>query len=220
MQGDPIQPKQRRFIPAAGADWLLPLYDPLGRLLLREQRTRGKLVEEAAIEPGQRVLDLGCGTGTLSVQIKRRHPDARVFALDPDPHALARARRKAQRAGVAIEFQQGFGDALPWADASFERVLSSLVLHHLTGEEKRRTLAEVRRVLVPGGRLHVLDFGPPRTRLDRALTFFVHHGGRIADNLAGRLPGFMGEAGLRDARETGHARTLFGSLSLYAATRP
>jgi hypothetical protein len=66
----------------------------------------------------------------------------------------------------------------------------------------------------------VLDFGAPRTRLDRALTFFVHHGGRIGDNLAGRLPQLMREAGFPDARETGRVRTLFGSLSLYAASRP
>jgi ubiquinone/menaquinone biosynthesis C-methylase UbiE len=219
MHRHPAPSGHRHFIPAAGADWLLPLYDPLNRLLLREARTRGKLVEEAAIPAGARVLDLGCGTGELSLLIQRRHPDARLCALDPDPRALARARRKAARAGGAIELVQGFGDALPWPDASFERVLSSLVLHHLTADEKRATLAEVRRVLAPGGSLHVLDFGAPRTRLDRLLTVFVHHGGRIEDNLVGRIPERMREAGLADARETGRARTLFGSLSLYAAQR-
>jgi ubiquinone/menaquinone biosynthesis C-methylase UbiE len=207
----------RRFIPAAGVDWLLPLYDPLNRLLLREERTRGGLVSAAGIAPGSRVLDLGCGTGALSVLIAQRHPDARVRAIDPDPKALARARAKAARAGVAVEFAQGFGDALPWPDASFERVLSSLVLHHLTTDEKRGALAEARRVLAPRGSLHVLDFGPPTARVDRWLTFFVHHDGRIADNLAGRLPALMREAGFADARETGRVRTLFGSLSLYAA---
>jgi ubiquinone/menaquinone biosynthesis C-methylase UbiE len=219
-ESDPSAPStHRHFIPAAGADWLLPFYDPLNRLLLREEHTRGRLVAEAAIAPGARVLDLGCGTGALSVMILERHPEARVSALDPDPLALERARRKAERAGLAIDFRQGFGDALPWPDASFDRVLSSLVLHHLTADEKRSTLAEARRVLAPGGSLHVLDFGAPRTRVDRWLTFFVHHGGRIEDNLAGRLPGFMAAAGFRDARETGRARTAFGSLSLYAASR-
>jgi ubiquinone/menaquinone biosynthesis C-methylase UbiE len=207
----------RRYIPAAGCDLLLPLYDPLNRLLLREERTRGGLVAAAGIAPGQRVLDLGCGTGALCVLVAQRQPDARVHAIDPDPRALARARARAARAGVAIEFAQGFGDQLPWPDASFERVLSSLVLHHLTTDEKRGALAEVHRVLAPGGRLLVLDFGAPRTRVDRWLTFFVHHGGRIADNLAGRLPELMREAGFADARETGRVRTLFGSLSLYAA---
>jgi ubiquinone/menaquinone biosynthesis C-methylase UbiE len=209
----------RHFIPAAGRDFLLPLYDPLTRLLVRERHTRGRLVEQAAIEPGQRVLDLGCGTGALSLLILERHPQARVSALDPDPLALARARRKAERARAEIAFEQGFGDRLPWPDASFERVLSSLVLHHLTADEKVATLAEARRVLVPGGTLHVLDFGPPTTRLDRLLTHFVHADQRIADNLAGRLPQRMQQAGLADARETGRARTAFGSLSLFAARR-
>jgi ubiquinone/menaquinone biosynthesis C-methylase UbiE len=219
MSESPTPGGHRHFVPAAGSDFLLPLYDPLCRLLLREERTRGRLIEEAAIAPGQRVLDLGCGTGSLSVLIAKRHPQARVSALDPDPLALERARRKAERAGVAVTFQQGFGDALPWPDASFERVLSSLVLHHLTEDEKRATLAEARRVLVPGGTLHVLDFGPPRSGLDRALTFLVHHGERMADNLAGRLPERMREGGFTEAGETGRARTAFGSLSLYRAKR-
>jgi ubiquinone/menaquinone biosynthesis C-methylase UbiE len=210
---------KRSFIPAAGVDLLLPLYDPLVRLMMREERTRGALIDAAALRPGMRALDLGCGTGSTSVLLAQRHPDVELIGVDPDPKALARARAKAERAGVRIRFERGFGDAIPCADASIDRVVSSLMVHHLTQDEKRRTFADVARVLRPGGSFHVLDFGPPISALDRALTWLVHHGDRIDDNLAGRLPSLMRGAGLGDARELSKVRTLFGCLALYGATR-
>src|SRR5262249_46660944 len=108
---------------------------------------------------------------------------------------------------------------LPFADASFERIFSSLMLHHLTHLEKQAALGEVARVLVPGGSLHVIDFGPPRNALDRALTGLIHHGERIADNLEGRIPELMCIAGLADAGEVEGIRTLFGRLALFSARR-
>ncbi len=209
----------RHFIPAASFDFLLPLYDPLVKLLGRNEQTRGELVRRARIEPGQQVLDLGCGTGSLSVLIAQRHPEAKLAGLDPDPKALARANAKAARAGLTIRFEQGFGDALPFADASLDRVLSSLVLHHLTREEKLATFRDVRRALRPGGELHVLDFGPPHGRLDRALMHLIHHGDRMDDNVAGKLPALMQEAGLTEARESASVRTAFGRLSIIEAKR-
>jgi ubiquinone/menaquinone biosynthesis C-methylase UbiE len=209
----------RHFIPAASFDFLLPLYDPLVNLIGRNEQTRGELVRRAQIEPGHQVLDLGCGTGSLSVLIAQRHPGASLVGLDPDSKALARATAKAARAGVAIRFEQGFGDALPCADASLDRVLSSLVLHHLTREEKLATFRDVRRVLRPGGSLHVLDFGPPHGRLDRMLMHLIHHGDRMDDNVAGKLPALMQEAGLVEARESASVRTAIGRLSIIEAKR-
>ena len=120
----------RSYVPAAGHDWLLPFYDPLMRLLGGD-RIKGPMIEAAAIRPGHRVLDLGCGTGSLAMLIRARCPEAEVVGLDPDPKALAIARTKAERAGQAIEWRHGFADSLPFEDASFDRVVSSLVFHHL-----------------------------------------------------------------------------------------
>ena len=209
----------RHFIPAAGRDLFLPLYDPLVKLLGRNEQTRGELVRRAHIGPGQQVLDLGCGTGSLSVLIQQRHPEAKLTGLDPDPKALARATAKAARAGLTIRFEQGFGDALPFADASLDRVLSSLVLHHLTREEKLAAFRDVRRVLRPGGELHVLDFGPPQGRLDRVLTHIIHRGEAMNDNLGGQLPALMQEAGLVEVRESSSVRTAFGRLTILEAKR-
>lgn len=211
-------PEGKPFIPAAGRDFLLPLYDPLTRLLGGD-RVRARLLERADVRPGDRVLDLGAGTGALSIALKRRHPEASVVGIDPDPKALARARAKAAQAGLEIDFREAYGDALPFADASFERVVSSLVLHHLTTEVKEAALREAHRVLAPGGTLHVLDFGPPRSRLQRALGHLIHSAGELGDNVGGRIPALMQRAGFANAREAGYWGTAFGTVSLFAGER-
>jgi ubiquinone/menaquinone biosynthesis C-methylase UbiE len=205
---------ERSFVPAAGADWLLPLYDPLTRLL-GSGRHRTRLVEAAAIPPASRVLDLGCGTGEVALEVLRQQPAARVVAFDPDPRALARARAKAERAGARIEFERGFADALPFADASFDRVVSAFVLHHLAPEVEAAALREAVRVLAPGGTLHVLDFVTPPGGFSRALAR-VHGHARAGAPLLERMRG----AGLADARELAAPRFLFGALSLCGWTRP
>jgi ubiquinone/menaquinone biosynthesis C-methylase UbiE len=204
---------QRRYLPAAGRDIFLPLYDPLTRLMGGERILR-RLLDQASIKPNHRVLDVGCGTGTLAVLIKRKHPDVDVVGLDPDPKALARARTKARRAGVSLRFEEGFGDALPFADASFDRVFSSMMFHHLPHDVKRKMLAEVRRVLKPGGRLEFVDFaGSPGSFLAHVLP------GRqslpsVADD---RLLARMREAGFSDARRLADQNTIFGRVAFYQA---
>ncbi|MFO7181432.1 MAG: methyltransferase domain-containing protein [Pseudomonadota bacterium] len=163
----------REFLPAAGRDELLPLYDPLVRLIGGDRRRRA-LIEQAALRPGHRVLDIGCGTGTLLVDVLKRKRGITATGLDPDPKALARARRKAERAGVSIRFDQGFSDQLPYPDASFDRVFSSFMLHHLKADEQERTLREARRVLAPGGSLHLLDFVQPPRGHQGLVSRFVH----------------------------------------------
>jgi len=210
--------RRHGFIPAAGVDWLLPLYDPLNRLF-GTHRFRERLIDAAAIRPGDRVLDLGCGTGALSVQTKRRHPEAVVTGVDPDAKALARARAAATRAGVAIAFEEGFGGALPFGDATFERVVSSLVFHHLDSAGRSEVLREIARVLAPGGTVSVLDFGPPHGALDHALLSLFHRGDALRDHLEGRIPALMHEAGLAAAREVARMRSPFGSLAIWQAQR-
>jgi ubiquinone/menaquinone biosynthesis C-methylase UbiE len=208
---------ERGYIPAAGRDWLLPLYD-LQRFL-GERSIKRPLVEQAGVRPGQRVLDIGCGTGTLAILLKQVYPGVEVVGLDPDPKALAIARRKAAKAAVALELERGFSDELPYPDGSFDRVLSSFMFHHLTRAEKLATLAEIRRVLRPGGSLHLLDFGPPRGRLSAWIGRLLHHGQHTRDNLEGRIPSMMGDSGLEQPEEIAHRATLFGSVSYYRAVR-
>lgn len=211
---------RRSYVPAAGHDWLLPLYDPLLRWVGREQRMKRPLIDQASIHPGHRVLDIGCGTGSLTVLLKQVHPEADVRGLDPDPKALAIARRKSEKAGVSVEFDRGFSDELPYPDASFDRVFSSLMFHHLSRDEKLATLSDVRRVLRPGGSLHLLDFGRPGEGMHGLLARLIHRAEHMEDNLEGRIPAFMGEVGLKDPEEISHRNTIFGSISYYRAGEP
>lgn len=186
----------RTYLPAAGRDWALPLYDPLVKLLGGDAARRA-LIEQAELHSGHRILEIGCGTGALLMQIARSHPDTALTGLDPDPKALALASRKAERAGVRLRLDRGFSDALPYPDASFDRVFSCFMLHHVpTAEEKRRTLLEVRRVLVPGGRLHLLDFVQPEPRAGSRLGRLLHSHHHLEGNRADRVLALMHDAGL------------------------
>ncbi len=215
--------ESRSYLAALRFPALTRLYDPVVRLTTRERRFKELLVEQSAPEPGQRILDLGCGTGTLGIQVKRRQPGAEVAGLDADPEMLAQARAKAKRAGVELELTEGLSNELPYEDASFDRVLSTLFFHHLDPEPKRKTAREIARVLRPGGELHVADGGPPSDPVMR-LAFqgirLLDGRSNTAENYRGELPLIFERAGLGNARETDRLRTMFGSLVLYRAERP
>lgn len=212
--------KHEPYIPALGVDWLTPLYDPLLRWVMREEQFKRYLVKQARIEPGQRVLDLGCGTATLTILIKQTHPEAVVIGLDGDLKVLEIGRAKAHRAGVEIVLDEGMAYQLPYPDQSFDRVLSSLVLHHLGTDNKRRALSEVYRVLRPGGELHVVDFGKPHTAWGRVLAPRIWRFEQASDNLKGLLPEMFRQAGLAQVEEPAHFPTIFGTLTAYQARKP
>lgn len=209
-----------RYIPALGHDLLTPLYDPLLRLLMREEGFKRRLIEQAEIGGGHRVLDLGCGTGTLAVMVKQEHPRAEVVGLDGDAKVLEIARSKADKAGVEILLDRGMSYQLPYAGGSFDRVLSSLMLHHLSTRDKGRTFAEVFRVLLPGGGLHVVDFGRPRTLYSRAVAFVAARSEEMSVGVRGLLPEMLREAGFEGVEETGQFMTIAGALSFYRARKP
>ena len=203
---------ERSYLPAAGRDWALPLYDPLVKLLGAEGAKR-TLVDQAALHNGHRVLDVGCGTGTLATLIKVTHPESEVTGLDPDPNALARGRQKAERAVVAIRFEQGFADELPYPDASFDRVFSSFMFHHLPAGRREKTLGELRRVLAPGGSLHLLDFERARPS-DGFLARWLHSSHHLDENFEARILALMRNTGFVGSGKVLSGTLLFGLLHL------
>ncbi len=209
-----------RYIPALSFRWLTPVYDPILKWVMQEEPFKRRLLAEAGLHAGQRVLDLGCGTGTLTVMAKEQYPTANLTGLDGDPEVLAIARTKAAQAGLAITWDHGLATELPYPAQAFDRVLSSLMLHHLTGAQKRLAFAEVFRALRPGGEFHIVDFGPPHTFAMRAVARVMRSLEETPDHFDGWLPGWLAEAGFSPVTETGHAATILGPLSLYQAVKP
>lgn len=174
------------------------IYDVLVRMILLgggEEKLRESIVKLAGIQPGASVLDVGCGTGTLAITAKRvSHPTVKVYGTDAAPEMIEKAREKAAKSGLQVDFQPGLVEAIHFPDASLDIVLSSFMLHHLPGELKQKAFAEIYRVLKPGGRLLVIDFEPPKGGLSRhLLTFLLGSSMMMIDNT--RVPPLLASAG-------------------------
>jgi ubiquinone/menaquinone biosynthesis C-methylase UbiE len=216
-ENHPNQVKHRHdYLPAAGRDAFLPYYDVM-TAALGAAKVHRTLIGQAGLAAGQRVLEIGCGTGNLTVRAKRAHPGVELIGSDPDPLALARAQRKA-RGLTGIRFERAYSQRLPYPDASFDRVLSSLMLHHLDHDTKVATAAEVARVLRPGGSLHLVDFGGQQHGLHGFLARRMVKSGHVADHDG--IPQLLSAAGLECTELTSHRLRIMGTITYYRATRP
>jgi ubiquinone/menaquinone biosynthesis C-methylase UbiE len=210
------------FFPALRYRALNPLYDLVAALTTRERAFKKRLLVQAAIEPGCDVLDLGCGTGTLTFAVKRHQNDAHVVGLDGDPAILEIARRKQRQHRLDVEFTDGLSYALPFAAETFDRALCSLLLHHMPPRSKAKTLVEIRRVLRPGGQLHIADWGAATGPLTRAMFAPVQKldgKANTIDHVDGRLPNYLTEAGFERVEIQRDYFTVFGILSLFSCRK-
>lgn len=236
-QGTPERP-DRSFLPGMGRSRLLPFYDVISRVAgVRALHERA--VELAGVAPGQAVVDVGCGTGNLSLTVLAAQPDARVTGLDPDKDALRRAARKALRRGVSLTLVQGYADRIPAEDASLDHVVSSLALHHVDEDDRTAFARDALRALRPGGTITVVDFGGPALdaeeahhsahdhrpvhafrHLPRLVRFRVAKTPAVARDIGDRIVALLVEAGFRDAREVEHVDHRFGPVTFVQGTRP
>ncbi|MEZ4963355.1 MAG: class I SAM-dependent methyltransferase [Saprospiraceae bacterium] len=210
------------YVPALRFGWLTGLYDKLIAATMPEKAFKAALVRQAGIRPGDRVLDFGTGTATLSILVKETHPGSLVTGVDVDEKVLGIARRKVLESGIDVRLVRYDGETLPFGRGSFERAVSSLVLHHLTRSQRQQALRELNRVLAPGGEIHIADWGKPANSLQRLLFYLVQlldGFETTADSVRGNLPELLYEAGFDNVEETGCFKTVFGTLRLWRCTK-
>jgi SAM-dependent methyltransferase len=239
---DDVHPDEagRAFLPGMSSAWKMPWYDVQSwwrRAGLLHRRT----VTLAGITGGQHVLDVGCGTGNLLLTVLREVPDVVVTGLDPDGAALRRAARKLRRRRRSATLVRGFADRLPADDGSLDHVVSSLALHHVPMDEKRRFAAEIVRTLRPGGTVTIADLDAPDHADDGHGSEHGHghghghgnghgrghrHGHEIGrnqhreDNADGGIQRLLTEAGLAGAQEIGRASFMDTPVIWVQARRP
>jgi SAM-dependent methyltransferase len=212
---------ETRYVPAAGIDALTGVYDVGVRLTMREGRWRRLIVDEIAAVQPRVVLDVGCGTGTLTIAAADELREARVVGLDGDRKVLDLARRK--DGSERVEWVEGLADELPFGDGEVDALMTTLVFHHLPLGIKRASLVEARRVLRPGGRLVVGDWGRPQDPVMsvaflalQCLDGFANTG----DNRRGLVPQLITEAGFDELHVLRRLRTVAGTFEVMAATAP
>ncbi len=192
------------------------LYDVLANVLFlgREGALREMTVDLAGLKPGESVLDVGCGTGTLALAAKRRvGPGVDVFGIDASPEMIARAQARSKKRSAGVAFRQAAVERLPFLDGQFDVVLSSLMLHHLPDDIRARAFTEIRRVLKPTGRFLAVDYRPPANALRRSLVRLTL-GRAMADYDIGVCVPQLEAAGFRKV-ESGPTR--FGNIAFLRA---
>lgn len=197
----------KNYIPALSYDFLTPLYDFFVELLGYGKKERVKVINLLELKAGDKLLDVGCGTGTLLTLAKERYSDTDMIGIDIDPKVLGIARKKTQKANLKIEYMEASSAKLPFRDESFNVVVSSLVFHHLPTDIKIQTIKEIYRVLKRNGRFLLADFGKKEgiiLYVFDSITKLLNlpESKTLQDNLKGNIPNFLNDAGFK-VRETG-----------------
>ncbi len=207
----------QKYVPALSFRWLTPLYDAIIDGPMSIGRMRRGLLAQMGDLSNKKILDVGSGTGTMSIMVKQAHPSAEVIGLDGDPQILEIAHAKVRKLGMEVQFDQGMSFDLPYPNESFDVVYTSMMLHHLTREDKQTTAREMYRVLRPSGQLFGADFAAPRSAFGKAIRPLTRRFERVAENVDGFLPVMFSNAGFKNYRETN--RYFFGSIALFQGSK-
>lgn len=214
--------ENKDFIPALKYSWLTGFFDPLMKITRLEEKIKKVLLIQADIKNNDTVLDFGCGTGTLIIMAKEEIPKAITHGVDIDPNILKIAHKKVENNGYEVFLKAYDGVSLLYKNEMFDKVISSLVFHHLTRSQKLMALEEIYRVLKFGGELHILDFGKADNVFMRGMFLtiqFFDGFSSTSDNVKGLLPEIIREAGFNKVIEHKRMMTLVGTISLYRAVK-
>ena len=212
--------EKKEFIPALRYSWLTKIYNPVVAFTMPELKFKSELIKQANIATNHKVLDFGVGTATLSLLLSKQQPDCYIEGVDVDEKILGIAKEKIDEQDAKIKLTKYDGIKLPYPDKTFDRVITSLVFHHLDSEQKKNSLEEIKRVLKSDGELHTADWGKASNFLMRTLFYFVQFldGFKTTnDNVKGLLPNYIENAGFYEVKTTMNFSTIFGTLSLYKA---
>ncbi len=215
--------ESKNYIPALKYDWLTKIYDPVLQLTMPERKFKMALIQQMNIQAEDRILDFGCGSLTLSIMAASANPYSEIFGVDVDEKILSIANQKLEKMKLNnISARLYNGTTLPYPDKHFDKVMSSLVFHHLNERQKYAAIAEINRVLKPLGELYIADFGKP----DNAFQRMGFYGVQLLDgfettndSLKDILQKAISQQSFTQVMETGKFRTLVGTVRLLKAVK-
>lgn len=191
-----------KYLPPIAWPILTPLYDFFCLLVGLGSRFKRKVLNSVSLQNGMTAADIGCGTGVFLKVAKQKYPEVDFIGIDPDKPTLAIAERRLASNHLVVELKVGFAESLPLADGSVDVCFSTLAFHHLPSEVKRGAAQEIYRVLKPGGRAVISDFGERKNRGLYKLLFFEKLE-YLAGNLQGLIPRALQAAGFQNIRVIG-----------------
>lgn len=211
--------RKNKFIPALNRHWLTPFFDSFMKFFMREKQLLREVIDHLGPKPGEMILDIGSGTGTLTIMIPCHQPLALVFAIDIDLGILKLAQEKVNRSGNSrIEWIVGSSTEVPFKSHSFDKVTSSFMFHHLDLESKKSTSKNIHRILKPGGKFFLVDFGKPHNLIMWMISMVMKNFEHTRENFKGLIPEFLLNEGFSSFKEIERKGSVFGSISFLEAS--
>lgn len=209
------------YIPALRYNWLTKFYDSLLGITFPEKKIKQALIKQLNLSGNETILDFGCGTATLSIMIKNQFPNVRVIAIDVDEKILSITEQKIKKAGLFIELKKYDGENLPFTGYQyFDKIISSLVFHHIPTSVKRKIFGQLYKLIKPGGELHIADFGKANNLYTKiAFGIFRRFDGEenTRVNAKGLLPQFIKGGGFNKVEINKSFGTAFGTVNIIRA---
>lgn len=217
-----MKKQDKVFIPALGYNWLTNFYDATIKLTMPEKKFRGKLINYLNPQKGEQILEFGFGTGQNLILAANKNSASKFVGLDIDPKVKFIAEQKLKKNNSDIKLNLYDGNLFPYVDNSFDKVFSSLVFHQLDKNTKKSCLAEINRVLKPGGEIIIGDWGKAKSKRMRISFYLVQmlDGFKTtSDNVNGLMPEYMINAGFKNVTEIDYINTKIGSYCYYIGVK-
>ena len=214
--------QNQSYVPALKFHWLTNIYDSLISTFMPEKEFKNTIINNANIQDNFKVLDFGVGTATLSIMAYHNCPNASFYGLDIDDKILEIAKKKITKSNIPIDLIQYKGGVLPFENDSFDRIISSLVIHHLSDDQKLSAFKEFNRILKPTGEIHIADWGRANNKIMKGLFHIV----QLLDgyettsaNVDSKLPEIIKNAGFHNVEIKKHFNTILGTLEIFKITK-